>query len=70
MKKLEPKGVDEVKKKPGASMKLSNQNSFSILDNDEIAKLAGDMGVLIHEENFDTIDIMKDLEVASQALAT
>jgi hypothetical protein len=51
-------------------MKLYNQNSFSILDNDEIAKLAGDMGVLIHEENFDTIDIMKDLEVASQALAT
>jgi hypothetical protein len=45
-----------------------SQNFFSVLDNDEIVCLAVGMGVVVQKENFDTIDIMKDLEIARVTL--
>jgi hypothetical protein len=47
---------------------LPNRNSFSILSNEAIAQLAANMGASMSEVNFDSIDIMKDLECAKQAL--
>jgi hypothetical protein len=47
---------------------LSDQNSFVVLGNDVIAGLAHDMGVDVSDMHFDTIDLMKDLEIARHAL--
>jgi hypothetical protein len=41
---------------------------FFVLDNDEIASLAAGMGIVIPKENFDIINIMRDLENARKAL--
>jgi hypothetical protein len=47
---------------------LSNKNSFALLDNDIITNLAGEMGVVISDKDFDIVDLMKDLEVARHVL--
>jgi hypothetical protein len=43
-------------------------NSFTVLSNDNIASLAGDMGIDVSSMFFDTIEIMKDLEIARHDL--
>jgi hypothetical protein len=43
---------------------LSDQNSFTILNNLGIMRLTARMGIHIDRDHFDTIDIMKDLECA------
>jgi hypothetical protein len=66
---LEKAKVQDNKKKiPFEGTSLNDQNSFVILGNDDIAALANDMGVEICLQHFDTIDLMKDLEVARHAL--
>jgi hypothetical protein len=47
---------------------LSDQNSFAILNNLDIMRLAARMGIHIDKNHFNTIDIMKDLECARHAL--
>jgi hypothetical protein len=47
---------------------LSSLNSFSILNNAEILNLAGNMGIIIEREQFETVEIMKDLELARHSL--
>jgi hypothetical protein len=47
---------------------LSSLNSFSILNNAEILNLAGNMGIIIEREHFETVEIMKYLELARHSL--
>jgi hypothetical protein len=68
MRKFQMKGGEESKKRTLEGMELSTETSFSILSNDKISDLAADMGVEISLDNFDSIDIMKDLEMARLAL--
>lgn len=42
----------------------SCSNSFSTLPIEEIAKVSTDMGVVVEESDFDTFDLLKDLEKA------
>jgi hypothetical protein len=67
IKKYQAKSQDDGKKEAQEG-NSSYHNSFSVLDNDKIVSLAAGMGVVIPSDNFDTIDIMKDLEKARQAL--
>jgi hypothetical protein len=47
---------------------LSDQNSFAVLGNDDIMNLAIGMGVVISPDQFDKVDILKDIELARHAL--
>jgi hypothetical protein len=47
---------------------LSDQNSFVVLGNEVISWLVHDMGVDVSDIHFDTIDLMKDFEIARHAL--
>lgn len=47
---------------------LTNENSFVVLDNYEIANLTSDMGIVIQDFDFDKVDMMKDLELARHNL--
>jgi 3-polyprenyl-4-hydroxybenzoate decarboxylase len=60
--------MHEAGKKTMQEGNTSFHNSFSVLDNVKIISLATLMGVLIPSNNFDIIDIMKDLENARHAL--
>jgi hypothetical protein len=68
VKKFQMKGVDESKKRTLEGMELPTKNSFFVVGIDQISALAADMGVKISLDNFDTIDIMRDLEMARLAL--
>jgi hypothetical protein len=59
---------DAGKKKALEGTTLSNHNSFALLDNDMIVNLASEMGISIPLDQFDAIDVMKDLEIARHAL--
>jgi hypothetical protein len=52
------------KKRSLAGTNLSSCNSFAVLDDNCIAGIAKGMGVLIPTDTFDTIDILKDIEIA------
>jgi hypothetical protein len=54
--------------KESTTTSLNNQNSFVVLDNDVIADLAGCMGISVSKENFETFDLMKDIELARHTL--
>jgi hypothetical protein len=56
------------KKRSLSGTNLNSYNSFAALDNEKIAEIACDMGVDISFANFDSIDIMKDLEAARHSL--
>jgi hypothetical protein len=56
------------KKRSISGTNLNAQNSFAVLSFDNISCLASDMGVDISSMGFDTVDIMKDLELARHAL--
>jgi hypothetical protein len=47
---------------------LSDHNSFATLDNAEIVHLTSDMGINIDCVQFDSVEIMRDLEVARHSL--
>jgi hypothetical protein len=68
---LEKKWMNQVanpKKRYLSGTNLTSHNSFAALDNEVIANIACDMGVDMSSSNFDSIDIMKDLEVARHYL--
>lgn len=48
---------------------LNSENSFSVLEENEIALLAKGMGIDIDDSNFLTIDLIKELEIARHAIA-
>jgi hypothetical protein len=56
------------KKRPFKGTSLNDQNYFAILGNQDIAALANRMGVEISLHQFDSVDLMKELEVARHAL--
>jgi hypothetical protein len=68
MKKYQVQAMERGKKRTLEGKNVPNKNSFSVLSSDIISQLAANMGVSVSEANFDTIDIMKDLECARQAL--
>jgi hypothetical protein len=68
LKKHMKQNKDEVKKNALGGMIPNTNNSFFVLNNDAIVDISRNMGVKIPEENFDVIDMMKDLECARQAM--
>jgi hypothetical protein len=56
------------KKRSLSGTNLNYHNSFAVLSNDNIACLACDVGVDISSMFFDTVEIMKDLEIVRHAL--
>jgi hypothetical protein len=56
------------KKRSLEGTNLSDCNSFVVLDDEHIAKIAEGMGVIIPCDKFDSIDILKDIEVARHVL--
>jgi hypothetical protein len=65
---LEKQHGVELKKRHVEGNLLVDKNSFALLDNDLIVDLANEMGVVISDKEFGTVDLMKDLEIARQAL--
>jgi hypothetical protein len=45
-----------------------NKNSFSLLPIEEIVTISADMGVIINHDDFDTFNLLKDLEQARDNL--
>jgi hypothetical protein len=56
------------KKRDAEGNVISTHNSFPALDNECISSLASEMGINIAPDQFESINIMKDLEIARQAL--
>jgi hypothetical protein len=56
------------KKRSLEGTSLSDQNSFAVLNNDVIADIAGDMGIIIQTSDFDKVELVKDLEIARHAI--
>jgi hypothetical protein len=50
----------------GTNLNLSNP--FSALSDNDIVAISTGMGIDVGEENFEVIDLMKDLEIARHAL--
>jgi hypothetical protein len=57
-----------MKKRSLKGTSLTSQNIFAALDNELIVTLASKMGVDISDMNFDSIHIIKDLEVARHVM--
>jgi hypothetical protein len=66
--KKEALHLSSPKKRSLECTSLSDQNSFVVLGNEVIAWLVHDMGVDVSDIHFDTIDLMKDFEIARHAL--
>lgn len=56
------------KKRSIGGTNLNDHNYFAALNNDDIGSLVGDMGININHNDFNKIDLMKDLEIARHAL--
>jgi hypothetical protein len=56
------------KKRSLQGTSLTSKNSFAVLDNEVIAELANSMGVKASSFQFETFDLMKDIEVARHAI--
>jgi hypothetical protein len=73
---VQAKKLDRIYKNCQASSKkrslegtnLSSQNSFAILDVDNIGRIDGHMVVVIPDFEFDKIELLKDVEIARHAL--
>jgi hypothetical protein len=68
LRKFQKQDKESGKKRTLEGMISTSENSFSILHDDEILNLANNMGIKIHEDGFDVIDIMRDMERARHAL--
>jgi hypothetical protein len=68
MKKYNMVPQGENKKRALEGNHLNNKNSFAVLNNSYICSLAECMGIEILPDQFDVVDIMKDLEIARHAL--
>jgi hypothetical protein len=74
-KRIQNQMVEEIygvelhgRKRSFSGTNLFEHNSFSMLDVDNISKLACNMGVEINDTHFNSVNLMKDLEVARHAL--
>ncbi|TVU30204.1 hypothetical protein EJB05_21814, partial [Eragrostis curvula] len=47
---------------------LNDDNSFSVLSNSDISLIANNMGITVNPVDFETVDIMKDLEIARHTI--
>ena len=56
--------VSKLAKKHNLEGNSKNQNVFSLLPIEEIVTISADMGVAINHEDFETFDLLKDLEQA------
>lgn len=65
----EDKTLHMGKKRNLEGTNLNNENSFSVLADDDIMHLYGNMGITIDESNFAAIDLVKELEIARHSLA-
>lgn len=63
---IPPTSINKDGKEKGNTIQLNN--SFSILDNDEIIERSLNMGIMLNNDEFAAIDLIKDLEAARQAL--
>lgn len=65
----EDKNMMMSKKRNLEGTNLNNENSFSVLTDNDIMKLSKDMGITIDDSNFAAIDLVKELEIARHSLA-
>jgi hypothetical protein len=61
-------GRSPSKKRSLQGTSLNSQNSFAVLDNLDISDIAAGMGIIASKEHFETLDLMKDIEIARHAL--
>ena len=54
--------VEKRAQKANLAGNSSNYNSFSVLPNEDIAAITSCMGIVVEEEDFDTFNVIKDLE--------
>jgi hypothetical protein len=66
--KIQEKQKSADRKRTLEGTNLSSKNSFVVLDNELIASIALDMGISIPDDQFDSIDMMKDIELARHAI--
>jgi hypothetical protein len=68
MEKMVEQKQESTRKRTLEGTNLTTSNPFVVLDNANIARLAGDMGIDCSSLNFYSIDLIKDLEIARHAL--
>jgi len=56
--------VTKMTQKQNLEGNSKNKNSFSLLPIEEIVTISADMGVIINHDDFDTFNLLKDLEQA------
>ena len=69
LEKMEDRATNRMKKRDleGKNM-LNTKNQFSVLSNTEIVVRASLMGVQIPDDNFDTVDVIRELEISRNLL--
>jgi hypothetical protein len=67
VEKIQVNGASS-KKRSLEDISLSNQNSFVVLSNDSIASIVGDMCIIVQPSDFDKVDLLRDIEIARNAL--
>lgn len=60
--------IEKVAKKRNLEGNSANSNVFSALPVDEIVQSAADMGVVVHNDDLETFDLLKTLELARDDL--
>lgn len=60
--------VEKVAQKKNLEGNPSNSNSFSVLSVDEVVHITSEMGIVIEDDDFDTCNLLKDLEIARNDL--
>jgi hypothetical protein len=68
LKKFSSANIEDSRKRKLEGTSLSDQNSFAALNNMEIVEMVSGMGINIAFEQFDSLELMKDLEVARHAI--
>jgi hypothetical protein len=68
LKKFSSANIEDSRKRKLEGTSLSDQNSFAALNNLEIVEMVSGMGINIAFEQFDSLELMKDLEVARHAI--
>jgi hypothetical protein len=68
LKKFSSANIEDSRKRKLEGTSLSDQNSFAALNNLEIVEMVSGMGINIAFEQFDSLELMKDLEVARNAI--
>jgi hypothetical protein len=66
--KIQEKQKSASRKRSLEGTNLSSKNSFAVLDNEYITSIAFDMGVSISDEQYECVNLMKDIEAARYAV--